>query len=77
MPIYEYRCAACEEEFEFLHRGRERAICPACGSKKLSKRLSVFASLPKTNSMPKCKGTTPTCAPEKCRSGACGLGRLD
>jgi len=77
MPIYEYKCGSCEAEFEFLHRGDEKANCPECGSKKLTKLLSVFSSLPKTNSMPKCEGATPTCAPSKCRSGACGMGRLD
>jgi hypothetical protein len=35
--------------------------------------LSTFASLSTINSMPKCEGTTPTCAPTKCASGACAL----
>ena len=77
MPIYEYKCERCEEAFEFLQRGKEKARCPECGSRKLTKLLSVFASLPTTNSMPKCEGSTPTCGPDKCRSGGCGLARGD
>jgi len=34
MPLYEYRCAACDETFEFiasLAERDEKAVCPACG----------------------------------------------
>ena len=47
MPIFEYRCAACEHEFEELVRGGddERALkCPSCGKGKAQRKLSVFAS---------------------------------
>ncbi len=44
MPIYEYICRKCDEEFEQLVFDREAAIeCPACGSRKVKKCLSVFA----------------------------------
>ena len=43
MPVYEYRCAKCDREFEVLVRsGRERIACPKCRSKKVKKRYSVF-----------------------------------
>ena len=43
MPIYEYRCTACQREFEAIVHGSQRAACPDCGGRKLDKRLSVFA----------------------------------
>ncbi|MBQ3453290.1 MAG: zinc ribbon domain-containing protein, partial [Thermoguttaceae bacterium] len=35
MPVYEYRCAKCQAEFELLIRGSQTPACPECGSKKL------------------------------------------
>lgn len=45
MPIFEYRCKACEHEFEALvlpHTAAEPE-CPECHSKDLEKLLSAFA----------------------------------
>jgi putative FmdB family regulatory protein len=42
MPIFEYRCEACGEEFEKLVMGSRKVKCPACGSKKITKKFSVF-----------------------------------
>lgn len=47
MPIYEYRCSACEADFEELVRtsSAEKSVaCPKCGSRKISRKLSVFAA---------------------------------
>jgi putative FmdB family regulatory protein len=46
MPIYEYRCGACEEQFEeYLASSTAPApACPACGSKKVERRWSSFAT---------------------------------
>jgi len=46
MPIYEFHCEKCEKDSELLVRSSqwEGTQCPHCGSTKLSKRLSVFAS---------------------------------
>ena len=52
MPIYEYKCEKCDEAFEILQRGSEKASCPKCGSQKLTKLLSVFSSLSTVSSMP-------------------------
>jgi putative FmdB family regulatory protein len=46
MPIYEYRCKACEHEFEALvlpHKPETAPECPECHSKDLEKLLSGFA----------------------------------
>ncbi len=45
MPIYEYRCADCEQGFEvFVRPGRDEAECPSCHGANLMREMSVFAS---------------------------------
>jgi putative FmdB family regulatory protein len=46
MPIYEYRCASCEKEFEQMRpmsQSGDPAKCPTCGAES-QKLPSVFAS---------------------------------
>ncbi|MBT3605859.1 MAG: zinc ribbon domain-containing protein [Candidatus Latescibacteria bacterium] len=43
MPIYEYRCNACDHAFEMLVQGTQKPSCPSCKSKKLEKQFSAFA----------------------------------
>lgn len=43
MPIYEYRCTACEAEFELLVRSDTVPHCPHCGSAALERVLSRIA----------------------------------
>lgn len=42
MPIYEYRCSACGEEFELLVFGDKKVTCTKCGSEDVKKKFSVF-----------------------------------
>jgi putative FmdB family regulatory protein len=46
MPIYEFHCEKCERDSEILVRSSDwkGTKCPSCGSTKLKKKLSVFAS---------------------------------
>lgn len=44
MPIYEYHCKACGEDFEVLVTGQTTPVCPHCQSPKLTKLLSTFAA---------------------------------
>jgi putative FmdB family regulatory protein len=46
MPIYEFHCGKCERDSEILVRSTnwKDSACPHCGSKKLSKKFSIFAS---------------------------------
>ncbi len=47
MPLYEFRCDECEEEFEKLVRSASavnEVDCPSCGSRKVTKRMSAFAA---------------------------------
>ena len=42
MPIYEYHCSACEEEFELFQKITDKptSTCPKCGSSKVKKLVS-------------------------------------
>ena len=44
MPIYEYRCSSCGNEFERLVRASDTLECPSCQGHELDKKLSVFAT---------------------------------
>jgi putative FmdB family regulatory protein len=43
MPIYEYRCRSCGNEFEAIVRSQEQPPCPACQSVDLERLISMFA----------------------------------
>ena len=40
MPIFEYTCRGCANEFEALVRGTTTPTCPKCGSEDLERKLS-------------------------------------
>ena len=42
MPIYEYRCRACDRAFEILVRSAAQPACPACQSRDIERLLSSF-----------------------------------
>jgi putative FmdB family regulatory protein len=66
MPIYEFHCEKCEQDSEILVRSSDwkGTKCPHCGSAKLAKKLSVFASSVATggaSEAPSCTGTSGSC----------------
>ena len=46
MPIYEFHCEQCEQDSEILVRSSDwkGTPCPHCGSVKIAKKFSTFAS---------------------------------
>ncbi len=44
MPIYEYTCEDCHEHAELLVMGTQQPVCPKCGSTRLHKEFSTFAT---------------------------------
>ncbi|MBB73539.1 MAG: FmdB family transcriptional regulator [Planctomycetaceae bacterium] len=73
MPIYEYSCCDCADDFELLLRSSETAECPACGSQKLEKQLSIpVAHNGTSESLPVCQAPPATgCGAPQCGSGGC------
>lgn len=43
MPIYEYTCQDCSDQFELFLQGSQTPKCPHCCSQNLEKKFSVFA----------------------------------
>jgi putative FmdB family regulatory protein len=69
MPLYEFHCDACDKDSEVLVRSTDwkGTKCPKCGSPRLQKKLSVFASSVAGESAPQCSGVPSSC-------GRCGTG---
>ena len=42
MPIFEYKCSSCGEDFEKLVFGSQEIKCPKCESSEVVKKFSVF-----------------------------------
>jgi putative FmdB family regulatory protein len=66
MPLYEFSCAKCGTEFEELVlSSKPEAIaevaCPECGSHKVKKKVSTFASSVTGRSAP--TASAASCAP--------------
>ncbi|MBW2260618.1 MAG: zinc ribbon domain-containing protein [Deltaproteobacteria bacterium] len=48
MPIYEFHCTRCQERFEEILRNLDQAeevVCPECGSERVDRLQSGFATL--------------------------------
>jgi putative FmdB family regulatory protein len=41
MPMFDFVCSKCRNEFEALVRGTTAATCPQCGSAELEKLMSL------------------------------------
>jgi putative FmdB family regulatory protein len=57
MPIYEFHCAQCDHDSEILVRSSDwkGTKCPHCGSAKISKKFSTFASAGGSSTVPASK----------------------
>ncbi len=69
MPFYEFTCQDCKKDSEVLVRSMEweGTPCPACGSVRLEKKLSVFAAVGAAEGgaspaeLPPCSGVPASC----------------
>jgi putative FmdB family regulatory protein len=43
MPIYDYHCPACGQDFELLVRSSTTPACPHCASTELERQVSLTA----------------------------------
>ena len=69
MPIFEYICKECDSTFEKLVMGSAELECPACHSKQLDQKFSVFSpSVPQSSG-----GRSPMPSGGCCGGGACGM----
>jgi putative FmdB family regulatory protein len=75
MPIYEYRCAACQHVFEALvRRAADTPRCPACGRARLEKQFSTFSVAAPASASHKACDACPAAGDGCGGSACCGLG---
>ncbi|HET8711022.1 MAG TPA: FmdB family zinc ribbon protein [Spongiibacteraceae bacterium] len=89
MPIYEYRCEACQHELEALQKMSDEPlkVCPQCGASALQKQVSAagfrlkgggwyetdFKSGGKKN-VAEASASPSDAAPASCPAGGCAGG---
>lgn len=73
MPIYEYHCDDCGTDFERLVMRNDEKVACACGSAKVTRRMSVFAARV-TEGVAAKSAPAPACTSCGCAGGACGIG---
>ncbi|HXX56734.1 MAG TPA: zinc ribbon domain-containing protein [Thermodesulfovibrionales bacterium] len=64
MPIFEYRCNGCGEDFEKLVFGNQAVRCPKCDSGDIKKKFSTFGMSGVEHA-----GSSSGCS--SCSSGSC------
>ena len=65
MPLFEYVCRDCQQEFETLLTAHRPPACPSCHGQELEKQLSVFAVSTKGGATSRMSSQAPT-------MGGCG-----
>jgi putative FmdB family regulatory protein len=71
MPIYEYICDDCGQEYErIVLNEKTKVTCPKCASGKQTIQLSVFAA--PSNGSKASGGSSPASGGGGCCGGGCG-----
>ena len=75
MPIFEYLCEDCGNQFEKLVRRSasesDGVACPSCGQKHLKQQFSTFAA--HANGASQSQDSMPSCPSGMCQTpGLCG-----
>jgi putative FmdB family regulatory protein len=78
MPLYDFRCKKCKAKFEELVRSpreEESVRCAKCGSSKVARMMSVFATRSGSSDKSAPKRSGGSCSSGSCRkscSSCCG-----
>ena len=62
MPIYEYHCNQCGQNFEYLVIGKSKPECPTCHSKKIGQLMSACGFVSKGPGGETVKSSGSSCA---------------
>lgn len=66
MPLFEYACKDCGHEFEkIVATRRARVVCENCHSRRIEKKLSVFAVAGGSEAETFAEGGCDTCGADK------------
>ena len=71
MPIYEFRCKKCNQEFEYLVFGSDKPFCPSCKSKNVSKLMSACGFVSKGGSGETMRTSASASSCSGCSAGSC------
>lgn len=80
MPIYEYKCKACGNNFETLVMANDVPDCPACSSQDLDRLMSACGFISKSSGPSGEISTTSSAGASACGScssgscSSCGIG---
>jgi putative FmdB family regulatory protein len=80
MPLYDYRCTACDQQFERRHGWDEPAgACPACGSAHVRRMLPTVAVQVKGGTRNRASAAVDdfACPPDGCARPGCPSARLN
>lgn len=70
MPIYEYHCEKCGQDFEYLVMGSHKPECTACSSKKVTKLMSACGFVSKGSGGQTVRSTAGSSC-SGCSAGSC------
>ena len=72
MPIYEFTCNKCKENFEeLIYRSDEKVICPKCKGENIEKLISKSRHLTSNSSAPIGSSNTSSSGCSSCAGGNC------
>ncbi|MCC6124368.1 MAG: zinc ribbon domain-containing protein [Pirellulales bacterium] len=74
MPLYEYTCKTCGNDFEELVLGDVKPECPSCGSAALTKNMSAPAAHANSGAKDPACPVQSTCGATHCCGQNCGMG---
>lgn len=69
MPIFEFVCNKCGNEFEVIVFKDEKQNCPNCGSEELTKKMSSFGFAVGYKFKPSASSSKGSCA--SCSASSC------
>ncbi len=71
MPIYEYQCGKCGNDFEKLlpRANAPKPACPSCGSRQVTKQFSSFSATASSAKTESC--SMGSCPAATCAGGGC------
>jgi len=69
MPVYEYHCPRCGDDFEMLVYSTTKVACPKCKCAKPDKKMSTFGMAGSSEKGGSLASSGPSCS--GCTSGSC------
>ena len=72
MPIYEYHCGACNQNFECLVFGSEKPCCPKCHCENVERLMSACGFLSKSGTGETVSRSAGASSCSGCAATSCG-----